>query len=267
MPQYRSSRPTIRKTRTGRRLKTIGAEYAAANGQDRVTFEPIVKNGEIRGIKAAGSVDVTYTFARVIGFDSGQINRTASAEAQTVDGMTGLVPMAATVESMETLLAGNGDTVYLKGGPQDTTFFGDSSGWRGFWSIAKGDFNVNGYSQMVRVGDDPVKTYPGVNTSASDEIYQNHVAGHESCTPENYMTVCPTAPNCPRIVVVPIVQELSNSDLAVRGFAAFFLEPAVVESGQIKAISAKYMKNYVVPGSASGGTANDYGVYVWKLTE
>lgn len=247
--------------------KTVGSEYAAANGLDNATFEPIVKNGKIRGVKAAGSIEVTYTFARVIGFESGQISRTASAEAQTVDGMIGLVPMAATVESMEALLAGSDDMVYLKGGPQDKVFFGDSGGWRGFWSINKGDFNVNGYTQMVRVGDDPVKTYPGVNTSATDDIYNNHVSGHESCTLENYQTECPAAPNCPRVIVVPIVQELSNSDLAVRGFASFFLETAAFESGQIKTITAKYIDKYVVPGSASGGAASDYGVYVWKLTE
>lgn len=246
--------------------KTVGTEYAVANGLSGATFEPVVKNGKIRGVIVKGTVDVTYTLAQVLGFQSGEVIRAASAEVQTVDGMTDLMPMAATVESMEKLLEDGEDTIYLKGGPQGKDFFGDNGGWRGFWSTEKGNFDVDGYEDMVRVGD-VIKTKNGVSANAADEIYENRVSGHESCTLENYKEVCAAAPNCSRIVMVPIVQILSNQDLIVRGFASFFIETAEKDKGKIKSIEATYINNIVISGFVSGGAANDYGVYAWKLTD
>lgn len=248
---------------------SMGNQFAAANGLDSVEILPIWKNSKITGVEAKGNVEIQYTFARVLGLEKGNVNRFATAEVQVVDGMSGLLPLSATLESMNELLSGAiSHTIYLKGGPQDKSFFGDNGGWRGFWSIKNGGFDVNGYPEMVRVGYDPVKTYPGVNSNATDEIYYNRMTGHESHTLENYMTTCPKGPNCPRILTIPIVEALSNQDLAVRGFASFFLEPAILEdNGKIKSISATYIETINMPGSASGGLAEDYGVHVWKLTK
>jgi len=78
-----------------------------------------------------------------------------------------------------------------------------------------------------------------------------------SCTANDY------EPDCPRLVWVPVVQEVDNKTVRVVGFAAFFLQ-RVDGSGNDNNVWATFIKETISAEIDSG--AADYGLYGAKLT-
>ena len=257
------------------KIVKVGKEYANYNNLvlKNSDFEKVINDNKVIGVKVNGRKVVNYTFARVLGINSGDINRSATAKLKTAKGVSNLIPLAIPKDTMDDIKDGI-ETFYLKGGPHDKEFFGNIGGWRGMWHPNDENWDKekfveyykNGYPKEIYIGYQVIEKN-GVDTAATDSAYYTRMTGHEHCSLSD-MEGCPSQPKmCPRIVTAPIVKT-EKGNLIVCGFASFFLEPAVMEDiNKIKEIKATYIEAIVLPGSTYGEEAMDYGVYVPKLTD
>ena len=244
-------------------------QYAHANGVDAVTIAAITKYGKIMGIHASSETEVEYTFARAIGKESGDISRSAAAEKQPVSGMSGVVPLSA----WSTLMTSGGgittgEAITLKVGKDGQKEY-PGSGW--FGALSLGGSGASNYKDNLINGYDGDVTYGSIITTENGNMsgptisgFDERISGHELCTYASHES------DCPRIVIVPIVDAFDASGhfkVKVLGFAAFFLEDMTDEAGKA-VITARYIDEITVSGGAStNASAEDYGVYAVKLTE
>ncbi|MBR0600009.1 pilus assembly protein TadG-related protein [Sinanaerobacter chloroacetimidivorans] len=247
----------------------IANEYAQANGLDSVTLTPITKNGKIMGVKASGDTEVEYTFARILGNESGAVCRLASAEMKPVSGVKGLVPLAALDSMMTTIQPGN--TITLKVGKDQNKEYPDN-GWFGALSLGGsgaevyGNNIVDGYSGYVTTGsifytENGNMAGPTIS-SVTDRIYKPGEYDHRSCTYDSHEE------DCPRLIIAPVVKiidESGHTKVEVTGFASFFLVSVSGDAGKAS-IEAKYIST-TIPGASTEGSPKDYGVYSIKLTQ
>lgn len=243
-------------------------QYASLNGYEGITVTPVYANGLIVGAKTDGKHEVIYQLAPIIGIESGELDRTATAKLKTATGLSNLIPVAIPDPIVEAIL--DDGQLYLKGGPQDKEYFKSFGGWRGMWYPDDESWNQdqfleyykNGYPNIINIGD-TLEEKDGTVTSASDEAYHSRMDGHESCTVDH----CVLGMNpCPRVVTAPIV-EVKSKNLEVVSFASFFLEPALMDGKKIKEIKATYIETIVLSGEARGDVTDSYGIYVPKLVD
>jgi len=253
----------------------IATEYAQKNGIDHVAISPVYRSGKIVGAQATSDTLVEYTFAKVLGKESGTYNRDATAKKKPVSGMSGIVPLAAWEELMTTnggIEAG--DTITLKVGVEGQREY-PGSGWFGaldFPASSGGhDYNyylTNGYDGKINVYD-IISTEQGNLQGPTEQGFTDRVAGHEGCTYDSH------EPDCPRIIIAPIVDPFDTSGhlkVQVLGFAAFFIDSVSEEEddkgSKKEIITGKYIGPYTVSGDTeTDDTAEDYGVYAIKLID
>lgn len=257
----------------------VAKEYALINGYEDVIVEPLPDNYEVTGSKIIGvrvkaeNYEVPYRFAGIFGTDSGFITRSAEARKQLY-GLSGLIPVGITEE----YTVSPGAIVELRfrkdnngkgNGNEDEEE--DYSGWFGAIQLDgeqgggaqeyEEDF-IYGSSVLVSVGDILIPKNGVMNTGTTVESYNIRVAGHEECTFEEH------EPDCPRLVMVPIIQIIENKNqikFRVAGFASMFLENCTQKNNGNKGnesavITARFVK---IIDSAD---ANIEGLYVPRLT-
>jgi hypothetical protein len=95
--------------------------------------------------------------------------------------------------------------------------------------------------------------------SKSPFAFRDLVRQASLCFPLFYNTLF--KPDCPRVMIVPMVRPVSSGEVEITGFAAFFLE-GVGGSGNDNYVLGRFVK-MVVSGESGGGT--DYGAYAVKL--
>ena len=235
-----------------------------------LTLEPVYKDGiignKIIGITATATINVDYKFAPIIGSEQGSLTRTATAELKTVDAMSGLVPLCITESKMNDVQAGEISTLKFgsPGSASNKDGYFITSGWFGIVQLDgtgaaqyRNDF-INGSSKVISVGTE-LNMQTGNLSGPTQESFNTRIAGHTGCTYENHEA------DCPRIVTIPVVNLLFNGDVKVVSFASFFLEN-IAGDGEDSIVTATYMESNIVSGTMTYGYAEDYGVYIVKLT-
>lgn len=234
-------------------------EYLQKNGvdPDDASIELIDEN---KGVRVTTKSNVNYVFAKILGFNSTDVNANATAKVMAVTSVfKGIRPFA--IEEQE-----------LEFGTLYTLKEGGGSGSNGnYGCLALGGngasnyrFNIlNGYDGELRVGD-YVSTETGnmsnPTKSSIDELIErcNHCP---KCTYQSF------EPDCPRVVTVVVVDDLDvngRSTVQICGFASFFLQ-AVEGQGNECVVKGYFVKS-ISQGELSEAQKN-YGLSGVKLTQ
>ncbi len=249
--------------------------YAAANNYEISAddIEPVYKDNQmtnkIIGIKVTKSIGVDYYFAKVMGFDSATVSGIAAAGVTPAGGVTGAVPLSITDSSLRAAInAGATDNLTIKCSSNANDIGIDNStasGWFGALDFGSGasDYTLyiaNGYSGSIQVGQILDMENGNMSGPTLDGFTTRYNKCADGCTADNFTD------DCPRIVYVPVVQVISNSQVKVVSFAAFYLLECG-GNGKNSYIKAKYIPGKVIPNSATGAGGEDFGLYTSRLLE
>lgn len=259
--------------------KSAALKYAELNGIDNLNTSdilPVYESGKIIGVTVKGNVDVDYHFASILGINSTNVNKEATAKLMKVSGMSGLLPIALPKAVMDIIENEGlmGQNITLKLGPKKEDALAEddmrddfehefdiagNSGWRGAINFLADDLRTldggdyknamesGGFSSIINIGD-PVEANSG---TMPVDVTGKIVIGQE--------------------VTVPVVQKDAYGVLRVVGFVTFQitnLEGNSEGSKKISILTSSYVKNYIVSGdSTSGVVMNDYGVRAAKLVD
>ncbi|NLL06500.1 MAG: hypothetical protein GX270_12115 [Clostridiaceae bacterium] len=234
-------------------------EYLQKNGvnPDDANIEIL---GDNAGIKVTTKTNVNYVFAQLLGFESTEVNASATAKIMAITSVyKGIRPFAIEEQDLEF------GTLY-------TLKEGGGSGSNGnYGGLALGGtgannyrFNIlNGYDGELKVGD-YVTTETGnmsnpTKSSVNELISRcNH---HPRCTYDSFN------PDCSRVVTVVIVDDLDvngRSSVQILGFASFFLI-AVEGQGNECVVKGYFVRN--VTQGESNEVQKNYGLSGVKLTQ
>lgn len=243
--------------------------YADKNGFTDVS-------ADFRKVTDSGSspytiVDVTvrdnveYTFAKIFGLDSIDVERSASAQLMAVSGLRGVVPLSIEKGVMDAAVASGNYYMTLK--------FGGGSGTNGaYGALALGGNGannyrnnlINGYDGVIEVGDQ-VPTENGNMSGPTERGVQErynactHYPSSGGCTPAHYDK------NCPRVMFVPVVTYTSNHEVQVKGFAPFLIS-SYTGHGNECFVYGDYLPGYITEGEADpSAPVSPYGPYTVKL--
>lgn len=237
----------------------VAQDYLRKNGVNPENAEIELLDGDI-GISVRTTKEVDYVFARIIGFERGEIEAYAAAEIMAISSVfKGIKPFA--IEEQE-----------LEFGKLYTLKEGGGSGSNGnYGCLALGGtgasnykFNIlNGYDGELKVGD-YVSTEPGNMsnpTKSSIDQLVNSCTHHPECTYTSFY------PDCKRIMTVVIVDDLDvngRNKVQIRGFASF-LVIAVKGQGNMCEVEGYFIRN-IAQGELSEDQ-KDYGLRGIKLTK
>ena len=118
-----------------------------------------------------------------------------------------------------------------------------------------------GYMKKLKAGDKVFAVVEDVGDTTVDEL--GKLAGKcthiPACTPGSH------AADCPRIIVVPVVERIDFSGLEVMnisGFAAFLTDGSAIEGG-ITRISGRFIRH--IAGADTSDDVKDYGLSGYKI--
>lgn len=279
----------------------VAVKYAELNGLTGFStsdIEPVSNsdNTKIIGMTVKREVDVSYNFAKVLGYQSGKVGADSTAEIRTVDGgMTGLLPFVIDYQSMQNIQNGGVSSITIKYDALEEITdleFGIGHGWFGPVDIDKvGNDSGSVYKDKIAYGSTvPLDIGDNLNLVSGNMIgptaagFNIRFAGHFDCEYDlaTKLTSCGES-DCPRICTVPvaIVHTTDNGKkvayLEVVSFATVFIEieksyldkdGKISLSGNEADIKVKFIEETIVP-TATVGDINDeanFGVYSPRLT-
>jgi hypothetical protein len=240
-------------------------QYGGLNGlsEDEMTVEVSAPKGEVM-VRAQRLVDLF--FAPLLGIRQATVSARARAHTGAVFGVGGIVPLS--VHEGEFVF---GERYYLKEGAQPPEGDEEHYGvlWGNFGCLALGGTGADnyrqtlkqGYPKVLRVGD-VVNTEPGnmANPTVEAVAWRTEGPAARSCTFESLR------PDCPQRVIVPVVdlyQTGGRGPVAIKGFAAFFLE-GTKRNGAQNYVIGRFVR-WVVDGEV--GDAHDFGLRAFRLVE
>jgi len=216
-------------------------------------------NGSKVTVEATRTVD--FAFAPVLGFDQGTVKAHAAARARfgSVTSISGIAPFGIPEQPLVF-----GQEYQLKSSSHAN--YGPGN----FGALALGGPGANryrnnikyGYNGVISVGD-WVTTQPGNMSGPTRQgvTYRINQCPHTpECTIDHYH------PNCPKIIIVPIIDPTSmqgRSKVQVVGFGAFLLKG--VDGNGINSIVRGYFLETTVPTGLTYTTSpnqTSYGLYV-----
>lgn len=234
----------------------LSSQYSLDNGLSLDEFTYDVENNTRLHGSASRTVDLF--FARVLGIPTADVNVEATAQIAPLSEASGLVPWGVWEYDYEF-----GDVTVLKQGAGDQLY----PGWFGALRF-DGDSGANDYRNNIKYG------YPGVIHIGDIIPYEpGNMSGPTSQAVDYRMDLCPHTPGCtighyvpgcPRIVFVPIINQVDvgRKEVRVCGFAAFMLD-GFVGSGHDNEVRGAFIE-YVIPGMSSP-EAEDFGLYTTQL--
>ncbi|MGI6574720.1 MAG: pilus assembly protein TadG-related protein [bacterium] len=230
------------------------ASFAAANGLMPAELQ-IEVAADQQQISVRATRTVSLFLARVLGFEESVVSARAVAQVAPVTAVRGVIPLGVEWEDFAF-----GETYNLKEGGGDGT-----KGNYGILALGGTGANVyrenlaNGYQQVIEVGQ-VIITEPGAMVGPTKGPIKDRINGcnhNPACTWESF------DPDCPRVVIVPIVEGVlqGRSEVEVVGFAAFFLEGV----GGSADVQGRFIK-LLIEGESSPDQQN-FGLVAGKLIE
>lgn len=248
------------------RVKSVAIEYAGKNGFTLAPSDVSLENetgGKLYRVSVTVRDTLDYTFARFLGKESVELERTAAVELLALGGVRNTVPIAVKKGEFDSKLAAGEYYMQLKYGSQNNEE-GDF-GAADLDGIAAGGANdylwrlKYGYDDMLYIGDIILVEAGNMSgpTKTGTSFRYNSCPHSPACTASHFET------GCPRVMLVPVVHSIGKKQLQVDGFAPFFLE-GVSGSGNKCEVFGTYIPGIVVEGEVTGN-ANAYGTYGRKL--
>jgi len=230
--------------------------------QNHVSGEPIV------GMAITKSESVEYYFAKIFGMASGTVTRSATAGLTPAGGVTGAVPLSITTTSLnQAIAAGAVDNLTIKCSNNTDDIGIDCttvSGWFGALQFDGTGANVYsdllayGYNGNLHVGQILDMEEGNMSGPSLEGFSTRYYACTDGCTADSFQ------PDCPRLVYIPVVKILSQKQVQIEAFAAFFLTECG-GNGNNSYIKATYIKHAALPNQSPGVSGMDFGLYVAKL--
>lgn len=222
-------------------------EYGRMNLNAEDTIQAAV-NSDSTIITVTVTRKVPLIFASVFNLQSSNVSAVSRASNQVVTGVIGAVPFS--VEKQNFIF----NTLYvLKDG-------GGSGSDGDYGALALGgtgasvyNYNIlNGYEDKLSVGQ-WVDTEPGNMSGPTSDGVRYRISE------DPYATFDTVKPDSPRIIIVPIIDNLDvngRQPVQIVGFGAFFLE-GVGGSGNNNYVTGRFIRLYI---SADQGSGTDYGL-------
>lgn len=226
---------------------TAANSYAQKNGKTGDTTDTAI-NIDNTVITVTVEREVPLVFAKAFSLMSSKVSATAKASNMVVTGVLGAVPFS--VEKQNFIY--NTPYILKEGG-------GDGSDGN-YGGLGLGGTGANVYNYNIRYGYDEklvvgqwVDTEPGTMSGPTSDGVRYRISLDPYATFEN------VKPDSPRIIIVPIIDNLDvngRQPVQIVGFGAFFLE-GVGGSGNQNYVTGRFIRMYIV---GDQGTGTDYGV-------
>lgn len=234
-------------------------EYLQKNGVNPDEADIVLLDGN-KGISVTTKSNVNYVFAKILGFDSAEVNAKATAKVMAVTSVfKGIRPFAIEEQEFE---FGALYTLKEGGGSGSNGNYGCLS--LGGTGASNYRFNIlNGYDGELKVGD-YVDTEPGNMSNPTKSSINELINRCDHCPECTYNSF---NHECPRLVTVVVVDDLDvngRSSVQIRGFASFFLQ--AVEGQGNKCVVKGYFVKTITQGELSE-VQKDYGLKGIKLTQ
>lgn len=245
--------------------ESTASEYAAQNGADAGEITVTVSD-DAREITVTGRRTVNLFFARVLGHQTGEVRASATARVGPISSISGAAPLS--IGRQEFVY---GERYYLKDAPGGEGS-GDPThraGWYGALSLGgKGACRYrenlkDGFSGVLRVGD-VVDTETGNMSGPTGDGISYRL---ESCHHSPACTFASFQRDCPRVLMVPVVEPYDWSGRQVKkvrvvGFAAFYVEEAPGD-GNDNQVVGRFVRTIASGAIDPGGS--EFGLYGVKL--
>lgn len=236
--------------------ETMARLYGARNKVD--TIDVIFpEDGCTIEVRAQRTTDLFL--ARVIGHNNSTASAVAVARVAPITSVKGIVPLG--IDDSPRVI---GETYTLKFAAGDKALEDYHPGWKGILALQGPGAKL--YLEDLKYGFDKSVSINEVLNIQTGNISGNTYDGVQyridqckhipSCTAESH------APDCPRIVLLPVIQPYSDKQIQVIGFAAFFVD-SVAGMGNESEITGKFL-SHVTAGDSST-TGPNYGLYATKL--
>ena len=244
---------------------TTAVNYALLNGCNSDT--PLISADNSHPdskITVTATKVVNFTFARVLGINSGAVSARATARVAGLTSYIGAAPLAVPNQTFDF------NTLYtLKQGSNSPDPSPLGSGTYGALSLGGNgaktyaDNLKDGYGQKVSVGE-IIDTETGNISNPTVEAIDYRIS--KSSPSDTYTNF---SPDCPRILIIPVYQPVTIESgqvksIKVVGFAAFFVEKVAGQGNE------NYIDGYFVKMVANGDSdfsQADYGLQGVKLVE
>ena len=250
-------------------IKDTAIEYVQKNGIEDVTYDNIilgdVVNGSYTSVSVVLNQIVDTKLSSFMGLDVLDLSRDSKAIIAPTERVYGVVPFAVRKSAIEAHLDnGVTENIALK--------FGGGSGITGDYGVIDldgvGGGGANdielwlnfGYTSQLKAGDDLYPIEPGnmagpVNTAVQNRYYQcTHFQDDGGCNINHF------EPGCPRVMTVPVVEDIEDKKVKIVGFAAFVLEP-IFDSDFVYGSFVKMNTGGVASDLIDVGDELDYGYY------
>ncbi len=239
----------------------VARAYAAANGVDSEQIEVVIsQNDSLISVHVADTV--YFTFARVLGLETGDVKANASAVVGAVTGMKGIVPLVIVDQTLV-----KGQEYELKSfSPPDFALGPGNFGALALGGSGASRYENNlrdGYKGMIKVGD-LLDTEPGNMSGPTKKAFDDRVKRcTSSCTYNNF------SPDCPLLVHIPIIKQPTGEGkqkVEVVGFAAFLLNKNQPPGQGNESIINGWFVDTVVQGQVTPGSKG-FGVSAANLVK
>lgn len=226
-------------------------EYAINNGANEESLV-ITISDDNRLINVYARKEVNFLFATILGLSSSNVSNESTASIFPVSSVDSAVPLGIGDFEFEF-----GETYTLKFGAD-----GGVEGWRGILQLTgPGARNyetdlAHGFNGTLRVGD--ILTVETGNISNPTKRAIDYRIGQctDGCTVENFDR------DCPRILKIPVIEQVDHRSVKILGFAAFLVDE-VEGQGNESIIQGEFIET-ISPGEADlDGTY--YGILGSKL--
>lgn len=227
--------------------ETAALIYAKKNGYPDDNVQTIV-NSDSTIITVTVKRTIPLIFAKIFNLSTSDVSATSKASNRVVTGVVGAVPFS--VEKQNFIY--NTPYILKEGG-------GDGSdgnyGGLGLGGTGASIYNYNisyGYDGKLSAGQ-WVDTEPGNMSGPTSDGVRYRISLDPYSTSET------VKPDSPRIIIVPIIDNLDvngSKPVQIVGFGAFFLE-GVGGSGNENYVTGRFLRMYIA-GEQGNGT--DYGV-------
>lgn len=236
----------------------LARDYAARNNINDVTVNI---SADKREISVTTKRTIELFFARLLGYTKSTASAQAKAKLEPLTGVKGIVPLG--VENQEFIF---GETYILKYGAGDELEGDYHSGWLGILALQGPGAKLYledlkyGFDEEVLIGD-----ILNIQTgNISGNTYEGIQYRIDRCNHNPYCTYDHYDPGCPRVLLVPAIEEYANKQVRVTGFHAFLVE-SVAGMGTDSYITGHFIK-HTITGS-SDPLAPDNGIYVPRLSQ
>jgi len=250
-------------------IKDVAVVYAKKNGIENVSHDNVILGDVINGVYTSVSVvlnqRIDTKLSNFIGLDFLDLSRDSKAIIAPTERVYGAVPFAVRKNVIEGHIE-NGVTTNI------ALKFGGGSGTKGDYGVIDldgvqggGANDVEmwlnfGYTSQLIAGEDLYPIEPGNMSGPINKAVQNR---YDQCThfpDEGGCNVHQFVPGCPRVMTVPVVEDVDKKKVKIVGFAAFVLEP-IFDKDFVYGSFIKINTGGVASDLIQVGDDLDYGFY------